>query len=210
MFELVTGFDMLQMAYDENGNIAYESMLEDAVKCAFTTKVNCNLFKFYHTDGFGPYYGKDNVMFVLNESKTITAEDVFNQALTQAIIYYIRIRSGEYNRFSQLIVNLAYAHDYLDVQQYVIDHFGCFILTCCNKIMYVPVSQIKDLINKVEGIIKTSPKNIPSEYYKKNSKIHKLLKDVDLKEFRCDILTSDYNLEGVKDIFNNIMDGINV
>ena len=202
------GSDVIRMAFDENGEVAGgEVRYEDCIK-KLADSANCNLLKFYHTDGFGPYINHNRVMFVLNESKIIHSKDVFNQALTQSIIYYIRIKNGEYGKFPMEISDLAWEYNYLDVRQFVIDRFGCFLLSCNHKLIYVPVYQIQSLIENVEIILKENPKITPSECYKKIKCLKTLMLKVDLTKFQSNILDTDYATSDLENIFNNIMDGI--
>ena len=86
------------------------------------------------------------------------------KALLQAIGYYNKIKNKSYKSFSKELKNLAKEFNYDDVNQFIIDNFGLFLITCPNFVGHVKFSDVKDLVKSLEEPMNNSEVS-PSKYW---------------------------------------------
>ena len=136
------------------------------------------LLKFYYTDGFGWYFNKKDgkLTFVLHECKVLGVDSEYKavklksyitcikKALLQAIGYYNKIKNKSYTSFSKELKKLAKEFNYDDVNQFIIDNFGLFLITCPNFVGHVRFSDVKDLVKSLEEPMNNSEVS-PSKYW---------------------------------------------
>lgn len=179
-WKTITGSEIIDSCIEDNNVKPLESVVEDAYKqnWLLASEGELKLLKLYYTDGFGWYFNKKTkqLTFVLHECKVIGAGAEFKavkiktyltcikKALLQAIGYYNKIKNKSYKSFSKELKKLAKDFNYDDVNQFIIDNFGLFLITCPNFVGHVKFSDIKDLVKSLEEPMNNSEVS-PSKYW---------------------------------------------
>lgn len=179
----ITGSEIIDSCIEDDTIRPLESIVEDAYKQNWLLASNgeLRLLKLYYTDGFGWYFNKktQKLIFVLHECKVLGVDSEFKavklksyitcikKALLQAIGYYNKIKNRSYSSFSKELKNIAKAFNYDDVNQFIIDNFGLFLITCPNFVGHVKFSDIHDLVMTLEDPMNNSEVS-PSKYWSKD------------------------------------------
>ena len=179
----ITGSEIIDSCIEDNTIRPLESVVEDAYKqnWLLASDGELKLLKLYYTDGFGWYFNKrtNKLTFVLHECKVLGVDSEFKavklksyiscikKALLQAIGYYHKIKNKSYSSFSKELKNIAKSFNYDDVNQFIVDHFGLFLITCPNFVGHIKFSDVKDLVTSLEGPMNES-KVTPSKYWSKD------------------------------------------
>lgn len=179
-WKTITGSEIIDSCIEDNNVKPLESVVEDAYKqnWLLASEGELKLLKLYYTDGFGWYFNKktNQLTFVLHECKVIGAGAEFKavkiktyltcikKALLQAIGYYNKIKNKSYKSFSKELKKLAKDFNYDDVNQFIIDNFGLFLITCPNFVGHVKFSDVKDLVKSLEEPMNNSEVS-PSKYW---------------------------------------------
>ena len=212
-----TGEEILYNALDENGIVSNEPMLEDAVKQGINISSNgeCLLLKFYWTDGFGWYFNNGKITFILHEckvGKSVVGNTIrgyktcLKKALLQNIGYYFKIKNREYTRFSKKLKDLAEEFGYQDINRFIIDHFGMFLITTPKFISHITITDdIKSLIKSLEIPISNATTS-PSEYWDdKTSNMKQIMLDFNVDDLPFEIMPDRVDLANTGDILNKIL-----
>lgn len=179
-WKTITGSEIIDSCIEDNNVKPLESVVEDAYKqnWLLASEGELKLLKLYYTDGFGWYFNKKTkqLTFVLHECKVLGAGAEFKavkiktyltcikKALLQAIGYYNKIKNKSYKSFSKELKKLAKDFNYDDVNQFIIDNFGLFLITCPNFVGHVKFSDVKDLVKSLEEPMNNSEVS-PSKYW---------------------------------------------
>lgn len=179
----ISGSEIIDSCIEDNKIRPRESEVEDAYKqnWMLASEGELKLLKLYYTDGFGWYHNKETnrVVFVLHECKVLGVDSEFKEvkigayiesvkkALLQVIGYYNKIKNKSYSSFSKELKRLAKEFNYEDVNQFIIDNFGLFLITCPNFVAHVKFSEVKDLVQCLEELMNNSEVT-PSKYWSKD------------------------------------------
>jgi hypothetical protein len=182
-WKAITGSEIIDSCIEDNTVRPLESVVEDAYKqnWLLASEGELKLLKLYYTDGFGWYFNRktNQIVFVLHECKVLGADSTYKavklktyitcikKALLQAIGYYNKIKNRSYTSFSKELKNLAKTFNYDDVNQFIIDNFGLFLITCPNFVGHVKFTDIKDLVMSLEEPMNKSEVT-PSKYWSKD------------------------------------------
>ena len=189
-WKTITGSEIIDSCIEDNNVKPLESVVEDAYKqnWLLASDGELKLLKLYYTDGFGWYFNKKTkqLTFVLHECKVIGAGAEFKavkiktyltcikKALLQAIGYYNKIKNKSYKSFSKELKNLAKEFNYDDVNQFIIDNFGLFLITCPNFVGHVKFSDVKDLVKSLEEPMNNSEVS-PSKYWSDDKELKAIM-----------------------------------
>ncbi len=208
-----TGEEILYNALDENGIISNEPMLEDAVKQGINISSNgdCLLLKFYWTDGFGWYFKDDKIVFILHECKVGDAvvgktikgyKTCLRKALLQSIGYYFKIKNYKYNRFSKKLKDLAGEFGYTDINKFIIDHFGMFLITTPKFVCHITMTDdIMKLIDTLEEPISNTTSS-PSKYW---DDMKDIMLNFDVDDLPFEMMPDSVDLADTGEILNSIL-----
>ena len=179
----ISGSEIIDSCIEDNKIRPRESEVEDAYKqnWMLASEGELKLLKLYYTDGFGWYHNKETnqVVFVLHECKVLGVNSEFKEvqigayieavkkALLQVIGYYNKIKNKSYSSFSKELKRLAKQFDYEDANQFIIDNFGLFLITCPNFVAHVTFSEVEDLVQCLEEPMNNSEVT-PSKYWSKD------------------------------------------
>ena len=179
-WKTITGSEIIDSCIEDDTVRPLESVVEDAYKqnWLLASDGELKLLKLYYTDGFGWYFNKKTkqLVFVLHECKVIGVGSEFKavkiktyltcikKALLQAIGYYNKIKNKSYKSFSKELKILAKEFNYDDVNKFIIDNFGLFLITCPNFVGHVKFSDVKDLVKSLEEPMNNSEVS-PSKYW---------------------------------------------
>lgn len=189
-WKAITGSEIIDSCIEDNTVRPLESVVEDAYKqnWLLASEGELKLLKLYYTDGFGWYFNRktNQIVFVLHECKVLGADSTYKavklktyitcikKALLQAIGYYNKIKNRSYTSFSKELKNLAKTFNYEDVNQFIIDNFGLFLITCPNFVGHVKFTDIKDLVMSLEEPMNRSEVT-PSKYWSKDFRLKTLM-----------------------------------
>ena len=215
----ISGSEIIDSCIEDNITRPMESIVEDAYKQNWILASNgeLKLLKLYYTDGFGWYFNKkiNKIVFVLHECKVLGVDHEFNmcklktyitcikKALLQAIGYYNKIKNKSYISFSKELKSLAKSFNYDDVNQFIIDNFGLFLITCPNFVCHVKFSEIKDLVLSLEEPMNNSEVT-PSKYWSKDPELKHIMETWDAE----DVLvcpTEKYDTTNTEQILKEIL-----
>lgn len=215
----ITGSEIIDSCIEDNTVRPLESVVEDAYKqnWLLASDGELKLLKLYYTDGFGWYFNRktNKVIFVLHECKVLGVDSGFKsvklksyitcikKALLQAIGYYNKIKNRSYTSFSKELKNLATSFNYNDVNQFIIDNFGLFLITCPNFVGHVKFVDIKDLVISLEEPMNRSEVT-PSKYWSKDFRLRTLM-DAWNPENVSLIPTEQYDTTDTHKILNEII-----
>ena len=219
-WEHITGSEIIDSCIEDENIKPRESEVEDAYKQSWLLASNgeLKLLKLYSTDGFGWYYNKKThkLVFVLHECKVLGAGTEFKavklknyktcirKALLQAIGYYYKIKNKQYTSFSKELKKIVKDFGYDDVNKFIIDHFGLFLITCPNFVGHVKFSEVEDLVKALEKPINESEVS-PSKYWDdKNSNMRAIMEFWDADEVSL-IPTEKYDTSDTQKILNELI-----
>lgn len=217
-WKTITGSEIIDSCIEDNAK-PLESAVEDAYKQNWILASNgeLKLLKLYYTDGFGWYFNKNTnkIIFVLHECKVLGADSNFKEiklksyitcikkALLQAIGYYNKIKNKSYCSFSKELKKLAKEFNYDDVNQFIIDNFGLFLITCPNFVGHVKFSEIKDLVKSLEEPMNNSEVT-PSKYWSKDPILKNIMESWNPENVSL-IPTEKYDTTDTHKILNEII-----
>jgi len=189
-WKAITGSEIIDSCIEDNNIRPLESVVEDAYKqnWLLASEGELKLLKLYYTDGFGWYFNRKSkkLVFVLHECKVLGVDSEFKavklksyitcikKALLQAIGYYHKIKNKKYSSFSKELKNIAKEFNYDDVNKFIIDNFGLFLITCPNFVGHIKFSDIKDLVTSLEEPMNRSEVT-PSKYWTKDFRLRTLM-----------------------------------
>ena len=218
-WKTITGSEIIDSCIEDNQIKPLESVVEDAYKqnWLLASDGELKLLKLYYTDGFGWYFNKktNKIVFVLHECKVLGVDSDFKavklksyitcikKALLQAIGYYNKIKNRSYTSFSKELKLLASKFNYEDVNQFIIDNFGLFLITCPNFVGHVKYSDIKDLVTSLEEPMNRSEVT-PSKYWSKDFRL-KTLMELWNPENVSLIPTDKYDTTDTQKVLNEII-----
>jgi hypothetical protein len=215
----ISGNEILDSCIEDNQLRPLEGVIEDAYKqnWLLASDGELKLLKLYYTDGFGWYFNRttNKLVFVLHECKVLGVDSEFKsiklrsyitcikKALLQAIGYYNKIKNRSYSSFSKELKGIAKLFDYDDVNQFIIDHFGLFLITCPNFVGHVKFSEIKDLVKSLEEPMNNSEVT-PSKYWSKDPILKEIMESWDASNVSL-IPTEKYDTTDTQKILNEIV-----
>lgn len=215
----ITGSEIIDSCIEDDTIRPLESIVEDAYKQNWLLASNgeLRLLKLYYTDGFGWYFNKktQKLIFVLHECKVLGVDSEFKavklksyitcikKALLQAIGYYNKIKNRSYSSFSKELKNIAKAFNYDDVNQFIIDNFGLFLITCPNFVGHVKFSDIHDLVMTLEEPMNNSEVS-PSKYWSKDPILKQIMEQWNPENIFL-IPTDKYDTTDTQQILNEII-----
>lgn len=218
-WKTITGSEIIDSCIEDNQIRPLESVVEDAYKqnWLLASEGELKLLKLYYTDGFGWYFNRKTkkVIFVLHECKVLGVESEFKaiklksyitcikKALLQAIGYYNKIKNKSYSSFSKELKNIAREFNYDDVNKFIIDNFGLFLITCPNFVCHVKFSEIKDLVKSLEEPMNNSEVT-PSKYWSKDSMLRGIMESWNSENVSL-IPTEKYDTTDTHKILNEII-----
>lgn len=218
-WKTITGSEIIDSCIEDNQIKPLESVVEDAYKqnWLLASDGELKLLKLYYTDGFGWYFNKktNKIIFVLHECKVLGVDSDFKaiklksyitcikKALLQAIGYYNKIKNRSYTSFSKELKLLASKFNYEDVNQFIIDNFGLFLITCPNFVGHVKYSDIKDLVTSLEEPMNRSEVT-PSKYWSKDFRL-KTIMELWNPENVSLIPTDKYDTTDTQKVLNEII-----
>lgn len=215
----ITGFEIIDSCIEDDNIRPRESEVEDAYKQNWMLASNgeLKLLKLYYTDGFGWYFNKKTkqLVFVLHECKVLGADSNFKavklgtyitcikKALLQVIGYYNKIKNKSYSSFSKELKKIMKDFNYTDVNKFIIDHFGLFLITCPNFVGHVKFSDVKDLVKSLEEPMNNS-KVTPSKYWSDDPTLRSIMDNWNIDEVEL-IPTKDYDTTDTQKVLNEIV-----
>ena len=218
-WKTITGSEIIDSCIEDDKIRPLESIVEDAYKqnWLLASEGELKLLKLYYTDGFGWYFNKktNKVIFVLHECKVLGVDSEFKavrlkayitcikKALLQAIGYYHKIKNKSYSSFSKELKNLAKSFDYEDVNKFIIDNFGLFLITCPNFVGHIKFSDVKDLVKSLEEPMNKSEVT-PSKYWSKDPELKSIM-DAWNPENVSLIPTDKYDTTDTQKVLNEII-----
>jgi hypothetical protein len=218
-WKTITGSEIIDSCIEDNTIRPLESVVEDAYKqnWLLASEGELKLLKLYYTDGFGWYFNKksNKVVFVLHECKVLGVDSEYKavklksyitcikKALLQAIGYYNKIKNKSYTSFSKELKKLAKEFNYDDVNQFIIDNFGLFLITCPNFVGHIKFSDIKDLVKSLEEPMNRSEVT-PSKYWSKDFRLKTIMELWDPENVEL-IPTEKYDTTDTQRILNEII-----
>ena len=218
-WKTITGSEIIDSCIEDDTIRPLESVVEDAYKqnWLLASEGELKLLKLYYTDGFGWYFYKktNKVVFVLHECKVLGVNSEFKaiklksyitcikKALLQAIGYYNKIKNRSYSSFSKELKALATSFNYQDVNQFIIDNFGLFLITCPNFVGHVKFSDVKDLVKSLEEPMNQT-EFTPSKYWTKDAVLKNMM-EVWNPENVSLIPTDKYDTTDTQKVLNEII-----
>lgn len=218
-WKTITGSEIIDSCIEDNTIRPLESVVEDAYKqnWLLASDGELKLLKLYYTDGFGWYFNRksNKIVFVLHECKVLGVDSEYKavklksyitcikKALLQAIGYYNKIKNKSYTSFSKELKKLAKEFNYDDVNQFIIDNFGLFLITCPNFVGHIKFSDIKDLVKSLEEPMNRSEVT-PSKYWSKDFRLKTLMEFWDPENVEL-IPTEKYDTTDTQKVLNEII-----
>lgn len=218
-WKTITGSEIIDSCIEDNTIRPLESVVEDAYKqnWLLASDGELKLLKLYYTDGFGWYFNRksNKIVFVLHECKVLGVDSEYKavklksyitcikKALLQAIGYYNKIKNKSYTSFSKELKKLAKEFNYDDVNQFIIDNFGLFLITCPNFVGHIKFSDIKDLVTSLEEPMNRSEVT-PSKYWSKDFRLKTLMELWDPENVEL-IPTEKYDTTDTQKVLNEII-----
>ena len=218
-WKTITGSEIIDSCIEDNTIRPLESVVEDAYKqnWLLASDGELKLLKLYYTDGFGWYFNRksNKIVFVLHECKVLGVDSEYKavklksyitcikKALLQAIGYYNKIKNKSYTSFSKELKKLAKEFNYDDVNQFIIDNFGLFLITCPNFVGHIKFSDIKDLVKSLEEPMNRSEVT-PSKYWSKDFRLKTIMELWDPENVEL-IPTEKYDTTDTQRVLNEII-----
>lgn len=218
-WKTITGSEIIDSCIEDNTIRPLESVVEDAYKqnWLLASDGELKLLKLYYTDGFGWYFNRksNKIVFVLHECKVLGVNSEYKavklksyitcikKALLQAIGYYNKIKNKSYTSFSKELKKLAKEFNYDDVNQFIIDNFGLFLITCPNFVGHIKFSDIKDLVTSLEEPMNRSEVT-PSKYWSKDFRLKTIMELWDPENVEL-IPTEKYDTTDTQKVLNEII-----
>lgn len=218
-WKTITGSEIIDSCIEDNTIRPLESVVEDAYKqnWLLASDGELKLLKLYYTDGFGWYFNRksNKIVFVLHECKVLGVDSEYKavklksyitcikKALLQAIGYYNKIKNKSYTSFSKELKKLAKEFNYDDINQFIIDNFGLFLITCPNFVGHIKFSDIKDLVKSLEEPMNRSEVT-PSKYWSKDFRLRTMMELWDPENVAL-IPTEKYDTTDTQKVLNEII-----
>ena len=218
-WKTITGSEIIDSCIEDNTIRPLESVVEDAYKqnWLLASDGELKLLKLYYTDGFGWYFNRksNKIVFVLHECKVLGVNSEYKavklksyitcikKALLQAIGYYNKIKNKSYTSFSKELKKLAKEFNYDDVNQFIVDNFGLFLITCPNFVGHIKFSDIKDLVKSLEEPMNRSEVT-PSKYWSKDFRLKTIMELWDPENVEL-IPTEKYDTTDTHKVLNEII-----
>ena len=218
-WKTITGSEIIDSCIGDDNIRPLESVVEDAYKqnWLLASDGELKLLKLYYTDGFGWYFNKKTkkVTFVLHECKVLGVDSEFKavklksyitcikKALLQAIGYYNKIKNRSYTSFSKELKNIAKEFGYTDINQFIIDNFGLFLITCPNFVGHIKFADVKDLVKSLEEPMNLSEVT-PSKYWSKDSRLKSIMESWNPENVSL-IPTEKYDTTDTQKVLNEII-----
>lgn len=218
-WKAITGSEIIDSCIEDNTIRPLESAVEDAYKqnWILASEGELTLLKLYYTDGFGWYFNRktNKVVFVLHECKVLGVDSEFKavklksyitcikKALLQAIGYYHKIKNKSYSSFSKKLKGIAEMFGYTDLNKFIIDNFGLFLITCPNFVGHVKFSDIKDLVASLEEPMNHSEVT-PSKYWSKDPELKRIMEEWNPENVSL-IPTDKYDTTDTQKVLNEII-----
>ena len=218
-WKTITGSEIIDSCIEDNTIRPLESVVEDAYKqnWLLASDGELKLLKLYYTDGFGWYFNRksNKIVFVLHECKVLGVDSEYKavklksyitcikKALLQAIGYYNKIKNKSYTSFSKELKKLAKEFNYDDVNQFIIDNFGLFLITCPNFVGHIKFLDIKDLVTSLEEPMNRSEVT-PSKYWSKDFRLKTIMELWDPENVEL-IPTEKYDTTDTQKVLNEII-----
>lgn len=218
-WKTITGSEIIDSCIEDNTIRPLESVVEDAYKqnWLLASDGELKLLKLYYTDGFGWYFNRksNKIVFVLHECKVLGIDSEYKavklksyitcikKALLQAIGYYNKIKNKSYTSFSKELKKLAKEFNYDDVNKFIIDNFGLFLITCPNFVGHIKFSDIKDLVTSLEEPMNRSEVT-PSKYWSKDFRLKTIMELWDPENVEL-IPTEKYDTTDTQKVLNEII-----
>lgn len=218
-WKTITGSEIIDSCIEDNTVRPLESVVEDAYKqnWLLASDGELKLLKLYYTDGFGWYFNRksNKIVFVLHECKVLGVDSEYKavklksyitcikKALLQAIGYYNKIKNKSYTSFSKELKKLAKEFNYDDVNKFIIDNFGLFLITCPNFVGHIKFSDIKDLVTSLEEPMNRSEVT-PSKYWSKDFRLKTIMELWDPENVEL-IPTEKYDTTDTQKVLNEII-----
>lgn len=218
-WKTITGSEIIDSCIEDNTIRPLESVVEDAYKqnWLLASDGELKLLKLYYTDGFGWYFNRksNKIVFVLHECKVLGVNSEYKavklksyitcikKALLQAIGYYNKIKNKSYTSFSKELKKLAKEFNYDDINQFIIDNFGLFLITCPNFVGHIKFSDIKDLVKSLEDPMNRSEVT-PSKYWSKDFRLRTMMELWDPENVEL-IPTEKYDTTDTQKVLNEII-----
>lgn len=218
-WKTITGSEIIDSCIEDDKIRPLESAVEDAYKqnWLLASEGELKLLKFYYTDGFGWYFNKKDgkLTFVLHECKVLGADVEFKavklktyincikKALLQAIGYYYKIKNRQYTSFSKELKKVAKSFNYDDINQFIIDNFGLFLITCPNFVGHIKFSEVKDLVESLKEPIDQAEVS-PSKYWDKEDRMKEIMNAWDAENVSL-IPTEKYDTTDTQKILQEIL-----
>lgn len=218
-WKTITGSEIIDSCIEDNTIRPLESVVEDAYKqnWLLASDGELKLLKLYYTDGFGWYFNRksNKIVFVLHECKVLGINSEYKavklksyitcikKALLQAIGYYNKIKNKSYTSFSKELKKLAKEFNYDDINQFIIDNFGLFLITCPNFVGHIKFSDIKDLVKSLEEPMNRSEVT-PSKYWSKDFRLRTMMELWDPENVAL-IPTEKYDTTDTQKVLNEII-----
>lgn len=215
----ISGSEIIDSCIEDNKIRPRESEVEDAYKqnWMLASEGELKLLKLYYTDGFGWYHNKETnrVVFVLHECKVLGVNSEFKEvqigayieavkkALLQVIGYYNKIKNKSYSSFSKELKRLAKQFNYEDVNQFIIDNFGLFLITCPNFVAHVKFSEVEDLVKSLEEPMNNSQVT-PSKYWNKDTLLRDIMENWNPNKVSL-ISSKEYDTTDTEKILNELV-----
>jgi hypothetical protein len=213
----VTGQEILNEAGGDKGIPPSEAILEDVIKnrVCLSSDGKCNFYKFYHTDGLGMYKvmdeGSEKIAFAIHECK---AGDVavgktmrghitcLKKALLQSIMYYLKIKTGKYLRFTKSYEWAAKAAGYSEVNKFVIDNFKMFYITTNKFCCRIPVD--KEILSLIGMIEKVPTEKSPSTSWS-DFKLRDIVEN-NFPNLKIDLMPEEVDIRDVGTTLNSLLE----
>ena len=218
-WKTITGSEIIDSCIEDDKIRPLESAVEDAYKqnWLLASDGELKLLKFYYTDGFGWYFNKKDgkLTFVLHECKVLGVDSEFKavklknyitcikKALLQAIGYYYKIKNREYTSFSKELKKVAKDFGYDDINKFIVDNFGLFLITCPNFVGHIKFSEVKDLVESLKEPINKA-QHSPSKYWDKEAEMKEIMNAWDAENVSL-IPTEKYDTTDTQKILQEIL-----
>ena len=114
-----------------------------------------------------------------------------------------KIKNKSYSSFSKELKAIAKNCNYDDINKFIIDHFGLFLITCPNFVGHVKFTDVKDLVTSLEEPMNQSEVT-PSKYWTKDPVLKQIMEDWNPENVSL-IPTDKYDTTDTQRILNEII-----
>jgi hypothetical protein len=99
--------------------------------------------------------------------------------------------------------NIAKEFEYDDVNQFIIDNFGLFLITCPNFVGHIKFSDVKDLVKSLEEPMNATDVT-PSKYWSKDPELKRIMEAWNPENVSL-IPTEKYDTTDTQKVLNEII-----